>query len=98
MKEKKPPLVERICRALDVLPESVAHTPLIELHGRSLLKITNGGKILLYTNEKITVAIARSESRITVTGSALSCSYYNLGAIGIEGCIDTVSFEEDTQK
>ena len=64
MKEKKPPLVERICRALDVLPESVAHTPLIELHGRSLLKITDGGKILLYTNEKITVAIARSESRI----------------------------------
>lgn len=93
MKEKKPRAVERICRALDILPESVSRTPLVELHGRTLLKITDGGKILLYTNEKITVSLQKSKDRITVTGSSLSCSYYNLGAIGIEGCISSISFE-----
>lgn len=92
MKNKKPPLIERICKAIDIPPESVSHTPCIELHGRSLLKIRDGGKILLYTHEKIKIELPKSSGTLTVQGNELSCAFYNLGAIGINGHIDTVSF------
>ena len=97
MKERKPPIVERICRAIDILPESVSHTPYIELHGRSLLKIRDGGKILLYTPEKIKIELPRSSDVITVIGEGLSCAFYNMGAVGIEGLIDTVSLIDEEQ-
>ena len=92
MKEDNPTMIERICRRLDIMPESVSHTPYIELHGRTLLKIRDGGKILLYTPEKIRIALARGGGTITVIGSGLSCSFYNMGALGIEGNIDTLTF------
>ena len=97
MKERKPPIVERICRAIDILPESVSHTPYIELHGRSLLKIRDGGKILLYTPEKIKIELPHSSDVITVIGEGLSCAFYNMGAVGIEGLIDTVSLIDEEQ-
>ena len=92
MKEDKPRIIERICRRLDIVPESVSHTPCIELHGRTLLKIRDGGKILLYTPEKIRIALARGGGEITVIGKGLSCSFYNMGALGIEGNVDTLTF------
>ena len=92
MNRKKPPIIERFCRAIDVPPESISKTPCIELHGRSLLKIRDGGKILLYTQEKIKIELPRKTGTITVIGSGLTCSFYNLGAVGIEGSIDTVSY------
>ena len=97
MKERKPPIIERICRAIDVPPESVSHTPCIELHGRSLMKIRDGGKILLYTPEKIKVGLPRSSGVITVCGEGLSCAFYNMGAIGIEGVISTISLVDEEQ-
>lgn len=98
MKEKKPPIIERICRAIDVVPESVSHTPCIELHGRTLLKIRDGGKIILYTHEKIKIALPHSKDILTVKGNDLTCSFYNLGAVGIEGNIDTVSFADEEKE
>ena len=95
MKERKLPIIERICRAIDVLPESLSHTPCIEIHGRSLLKIKDGGRILLYTSEKIRIEMPRTRDILTVTGSELTCAFYNLGAVGIEGGIDGVSFLEE---
>ena len=92
MKRKKPPIIERFCRAIDVPPESISKTPCIEMHGRSLLKIRDGGKILLYTQEKIKIELPREAGTITIIGSGLTCSFYNLGAVGIEGSIDTVSY------
>ena len=92
MKERKAPIIERICRAIDVVPESVSHTPYIELHGRSLLKIRDGGKILLYTHERIKIELPHSSGVLTVVGEKLSCSFFNMGAVGIEGNIDSISF------
>ena len=97
MKEKKPPIIERICRAIDVPPESVSRTPCIEIHGRSLLKIRDGGKILLYTPEKIKVGLPRSSGVITVNGEGLSCVFYNMGAVGFEGLISTVSLADEEE-
>lgn len=89
------PLAERVCRALEIMPESVSKAPVLELHGRSLLKLIDGGKILLYSKEKITVELTRKSGRLCVEGNGLSCSYFNLGAIGIEGKINSISFEEE---
>ena len=96
MKKKKSPIIERICRAIDLPPESISHTPHIEIRGRSIIKIHDGGKILLYTPEKIRVALPRENGILSVSGEGLSCVFYNLGAVGIEGVINVVSFEEDT--
>lgn len=95
MKEKKPPIVERICRAIDIMPEAVSHTTYIEIHGRSLLKIKDGGKILQYTHEKIRIALPHTDDVLTVKGNELICSFYNMGAIGIEGNISAVSFADE---
>ena len=89
---KKPKLIERVCRAIDIVPEAVSHTPYIELHGKTLLKIRDGGKILLYSPTVIQVALPNTKETISVIGEDLSCSFYNIGAIGIEGKIDTVTF------
>ena len=97
MKEQKPKFVERVCRTLDIMPESISHTPYIELHGKTLLKIRDGGKILLYSPTIIKIALPNTKETISVLGKNLSCAFYNLGAIGIEGIIDTITFL-DTQK
>ena len=91
---KKPKLIERVCRAIDIMPESVSHTPYVELHGKSFLKIRDGGKILLYSETLIKIALPNTKETLSVAGDNLSCSFYNLGAIGIEGRIDTVTFLE----
>ena len=93
MKQRKAPIIERICNAIDIPPEAVSHTPHIEIHGRSMLKIHDGGKILLYSPDEIRVELPRKSGIITVKGEGLCCAFYNLGAVGIEGLIDTVGFE-----
>ena len=95
MKEKKIPIIERICKAIDVPAEAVSHTPNIEMHGRTVIKIRDGGKILLYTHEKIKIELPHCKDILTVKGKELSCSFYNLGAVGIEGIIDYVSFIDE---
>ncbi len=92
MKEKKIPLIERVCRAIDIVPEAVSHTPYVELHGRTLLKIRDGGKILLYSHELIKISLPHTKDVLSVCGKGLSCSFYNMGAIGIEGEILTVTY------
>ena len=96
--KRRVPIIERFCRAIDVAPEAISKTPIIELHGKSLLKIRDGGKILLYTKERIKIELPHSKDVITVSGSELSCAYYNLGAIGVEGCIEEISFLSKEEK
>ena len=98
MKEEKPRIIERICRKLDVMPESVSRTPYIELHGRTLLKLRDGGKILLYTPERIRIELPRASGILCVMGRGLSCSYFNLGAVGIEGEIDMLTFVSEEEE
>ena len=95
MKDKdKNSLSERICRALDMPPEVLPSATSMEIHGRSLVKIQGAGAILLYSPEEIRVAVRRGGEYISVKGHALCCSSYNMGAIGVEGRIRSVSFEE----
>jgi sporulation protein YqfC len=92
--KRKMPIIERICRAVDIPPEAISHTPHIEIHGRSMLKIDDGGKILLYSPDKIKVELPKGGGVITVFGEGLTCSFYNMGAVGIEGVISSVSLED----
>jgi hypothetical protein len=84
---------ERICRLLDISPEVLPRTPAVEILGRSLIKIRGGGPILLYTPSEIRIALPKNEY-ISLVGEGLCCSSYNRGVLGVEGVIDSVSFEK----
>lgn len=86
---------ERISRMLDISPEAFPHGHAIEILGRSLVKIRGGGSILLYTPEEIRIDLPRKNEYLAIRGDSLSCSSYNRGALGIEGNILSVSFEEN---
>ena len=93
-KENKIPIIERICRVIDLPPESLSRAPHIEIHGRTVIKIHDGGKILLYTPERIRIALPQKNGIISVLGENLRCVFYNFGAVGIEGIIGSVCFED----
>ena len=86
---------ERLCRILDISPEALPHGHAVEIFGKSLVKIRGGGAILLYTPEEIRISLLKGKEYISVKGACLSCSSYNRGALGVEGVISSVSFEEN---
>lgn len=95
MKTKdKEPLSQRIFRALDIPPEVLPHSTAVEIHGRNLVKIAGGGAITLYSPEEIRISLGQQDGHISVKGYALRCSSYNMGAVGVEGRICSVSFKE----
>ena len=83
---------ERLCRKLDLPPDVFLGEGLVEIRGRNAVCIRGGGKILLYTPEEIRVALKRGCLRIE--GKRLICTSYHAGAVGIDGLISRVSFEE----
>ena len=89
---------ERLCRLLDLSPEAFSFGHAIEIQGRGFVKIRGGGAILLYTPEEIRISLDRRGNLVSVRGSGLSCAAYNKGALGIEGCIDSVSFGREEGK
>ncbi len=95
---EKGPLSERICHALDIPCEALPKKSYIEIHGRSAIKIVGGGAILLYSPEEIRIAQKKKGEYLSVKGYALCCSSYNMGAVGIEGRISSLSFEGDTDE
>ncbi len=95
MKAKdKEPISQRIFRALDIPAEALPHSTAVEIHGRNLVKIVGGGAITLYSPDEIRISLGHQDEHISVKGYALSCSSYNMGAVGIEGRICSVAFEE----
>ena len=88
-------LSERICRALDLPADLLPNRTLVEMHGRSAVKICGGGAILLYSPTEIRIALKGESGWIAVCGVALRCNSYNVGAVGIEGRIHSVSFESE---
>ena len=99
-KNQKASLGERICNALDLSPGVLPRASFIEIHGRSLVKIQNAGKILLYTDCEIKISLRSKTDSIRVCGSNLRCSSYNMGAIGIHGRIKSIDFcsEDENEK
>ena len=77
---------------LDMPPDLFLGGSLIEIRGRGEMTVRGSGKILVYTPEQICVALA--DGMLSVKGQLLTCTSYYVGAIGIEGRIDEVSFGE----
>lgn len=86
-------LRERLCQALDLVPDSLPRESLVELRGRNAMTVRGGGKILLYTPEEIRISLKRG--CLSVVGKRLVCTSYYVGAVGIEGLICRISFEEE---
>ena len=91
-KKAKESMGERICNALDLSAGILPRGTLIEIHGQSLVKIQGAGRILLYTDREIRISLRCSDSCVRVRGDGLSCSSYNMGAVGIHGDIASVDF------
>ena len=83
---------DRLCRRLDIVPDLVSGEPTVEIRGRSLVSVQGGERILTYTPEEIQIALKRGCVRIK--GKDLVCISYYVGAIGVEGRIFCVCFEE----
>ena len=94
--EKKAGWRERVNRALDIPPDLWPHGTLIEIRGRESMTVRGGGKILVYTPERICLALG--EGVLSVCGRRLFCTSYCVGAIGIDGQIDDVRFAEDASE
>lgn len=88
------PKSERLCRMLDISPEALPYGYSAEIQGRSLVKVRGGGKILLYTASEIKISLPKKGGVLSVKGCCLSCSSYNRGALGIEGKIRSLDFED----
>ena len=96
MKNKdRPPFSERLCRALDIPADLLPNRTSVDIRGRSSVKICGGGAILLYSPQEIRIALRDGEGYISVKGVALCCNSYNMGAVGIDGRICSVSFESE---
>jgi len=91
-KEKRGELRERLCRRLDLSPDLFSGEGLVEIRGRGAVTVRGGGRILLYTPEEIRIAMGKYT--ISVSGDALVCTSYYQGAVGVDGRIFAVSFEE----
>ncbi len=84
---------ERMNRVLDMPPDLWPHGTLIEIRGQEAMTVRGGGKILVYTPEEICVVLGQGV--LSVKGRRLVCTSYYVGAIGIEGKIEGVSFGEN---
>jgi len=90
---ERPDLRERLCHALDIMPDTLPRGWTVEIRGRNSISIKEGGSILTYTPEKISVKVPRGA--VSVVGKRLCCTSYSSGSVGIDGHIDAVFLEED---
>ena len=86
---------ERLCRRFDLLPDLFGGEGLVEIRGRGAVTVRGGGKILRYTPEEIRISMPRCV--LVIKGEGLVCTSYYQGAVGIDGRIEGVFFEEEDQ-
>lgn len=87
-----PDIKERLLSALDIVPDTLPGEGMVEIRGKNYVNIKGGGKIVLYTPEKISVEFG--EGGVSVYGRRLVCTSYNTGYVRIDGYILSVCFEE----
>ncbi len=87
---------ERICRALDIEPDVLPHSSLVEIRGRSAVTVNGGGKIIDYTDSEIRLALKKGA--IAIRGKRLVCASFCVGKVRVEGRIESVSFEDSDAK
>lgn len=91
-REEKAGLREKLCQRLDIPPDLLPGAGLVEIRGRNSVSVRGCGKILVYTPEEIRIGLRKGS--LLIVGKRLICTSYHAGAVGIDGWIDRVSFEE----
>ncbi|MBQ7383473.1 MAG: YabP/YqfC family sporulation protein [Clostridia bacterium] len=91
-KRERERLGEKLRRALELDGDVLPYGYMLEVRGRSGVMLRGAGRILLYTPQQIKLRVRDAE--ITVRGEGLICSSYYADAVGIEGRITEISFEE----
>lgn len=86
-------LRERLCRGLDLPPDCLPGAGFLEIRGQNSMTVKGGGRILTYTPELIRIALEKGV--LGIYGKRLSCTSYYVGAVGIDGLIERVCFEEE---
>ena len=89
-----PDLRERLCEALDMVPDTLPRTATVEIRGQNYVSIREGGRILFYSPEKISVALPQGS--VSILGRRLVCTSYTPDTVRVDGFVCSVCFEEDT--
>ena len=88
------PLRDRFGRILGIPADAVGlrNGFMAELRGRSGVTVRGCRKILVYSRESI--RLETRDGDVTVSGAGLTCTMYSADAIGIEGRVDGVYFDD----
>lgn len=90
---EKADLRERLCRSLDLPPDCLPGAGLLEIRGQNSMTVKGCGRILTYTPELIRIGLKKGV--LGIYGKRLCCTSYYVGAVGIDGWIEAIRFEEE---
>ena len=92
-KTGKAGMVEWLVKRLDMPPEVLCGGMRVELRGRECLLVEGCRKILTYTPTLIRLRL--HQCVLVVEGERLLCHSYLSGAVGMEGRVSALRFEEE---
>ena len=91
MKRKdKLSVLERLYLKLDIPPD-IINDMVIEVHGRTNVRIHGCREILIYTTDKIKLQL--SECVVQILGKELYCTSYGSGNMEIDGVILAIELD-----
>lgn len=85
-------LTEWLAVKLDIPADTLAHGLRLDMRGRNTLTVHGCTDILDYS--PCTIRLALADCTLTVCGRRLICTSYLAGAVGIDGCICSLQFED----
>ena len=86
-------IVDIATSGLELPPDLLSGAVRITLLGRELLKVVNHRGIVIYEPERIILRI--SDGRLLIRGTKLSMAELNDEQMIVEGCVDSIAFEEE---
>ena len=89
-KKQKRPFMEWLAVERDIPPELLSGGCFIEIRGRNSVVVRGCRRILVYSDTK--VVLKTRKDIVSVEGKRLTCISYLVGAVSVEGFIDSVNF------
>lgn len=86
-------LSEWLIKRLDMPPDVLCGGMRVEMRGRESLLVEGCKKILTYTPTLVRLRLPRCV--LVIEGERLLCHSYLAGAVGLEGMVCALRFEED---
>ncbi len=87
------PLSEWLCTRLDIPADVLAGGIRLDLRGRHTLTVHGCRRIVDFSPTCIRLSLVGCD--LVVEGDRLTCTSYLAGAVGIEGCICRVAFDDE---